>query len=173
MCKIGVLHTVRKEPAFPLRKTVGFPKTCGNFSVNPRPTTPKARNVSDEQIHVTPFFYPHSLIPFYYQFTRAILYPAACWKKYSFTKEDFESHGRQEEVYAGRRACGGRANVPGGSVFRREQFWLHGLIKELERPVEMYGQYLELFLASVDDESYSSRSENAFKTALEFDATTL
>ena len=122
---------------------------------------------------MTPFFYPHSLIPFYYQFTRTILYPAACWKKYSFTKEDFESHGRHEEVYAGRRACGGRANVPGGSVFRREQFWLHGLIKELERPVEMYGQYLELFLASVDDESYSSRSENAFKTALEFDATTL
>ncbi len=80
--------------------------------------------------------------------------------------------GKKKFMLAAGLAVGGQTS-PEDQFLRREQFWLHGLIKELERPVEMYGQYLELFLASVDDESYSSRSENAFKTALEFDATTL
>ena len=47
-------HLIRKEPA-PPRKTVGFPKTCGNFSTKPRPTTPKAKVVRPEQIRVTIF----------------------------------------------------------------------------------------------------------------------
>ena len=34
------LHLIRKPP--PLRKTVGFPNPCGNFSTKSRPTTPKS-----------------------------------------------------------------------------------------------------------------------------------
>ena len=41
------LHLIRKPP--PLRKTVGFPKTCGNFSTKSRPTTPKVKVVRPEQ----------------------------------------------------------------------------------------------------------------------------
>ena len=37
------------------RKTVGFPKTCDNFSAKPRPTTPKAKVVRPEQIRVAIF----------------------------------------------------------------------------------------------------------------------
>ena len=37
------------------KKTVAFPKTCGNFSTKPRPTTPKAKVVRPEQIRVTIF----------------------------------------------------------------------------------------------------------------------
>ena len=44
------LHLIRKPP--PLRKTVGFPKTCGNFSTKSRPTTPKVKVVRPEQIRL-------------------------------------------------------------------------------------------------------------------------
>ena len=41
------LHLIRKPP--PLRKTVGFPNPCGNFSTKSRPTTPKVKVVRPEQ----------------------------------------------------------------------------------------------------------------------------
>ena len=47
------LHLIRKPP--PLRKTVGFPNPCGNFSTKSRPTTPKMKVVRPEQIPVAIF----------------------------------------------------------------------------------------------------------------------
>ena len=44
------LHLIRKPP--PLRKTVGFPNPCGNFSTKSRPTTPKVKVVRPEQIRL-------------------------------------------------------------------------------------------------------------------------
>ena len=44
------LHLIRKPP--PLRKTVGFPNLCGNFSTKSRPTTPKVKVVRPEQIRL-------------------------------------------------------------------------------------------------------------------------
>ena len=43
-------HLIRKPP--PLRKTVGFPNPCGNFSTKSRPTTPKVKVVRPEQIRL-------------------------------------------------------------------------------------------------------------------------
>ncbi len=51
--------------------------------------------------------------------------------------------GTKKFMLAAGLAVGGQTS-PEDQFLRREQFWLHGLIKELERPVEMYGQYLEL-----------------------------
>ena len=44
------LHLIRKPP--PLRKNVGFPNLCGNFSTKSRPTTPKVKVVRPEQIRL-------------------------------------------------------------------------------------------------------------------------
>ena len=53
------LHLIRKPP--PLRKTVGFPNPCGNFSTKSRPTTPKMKVVRPEQIPVA--FFPQKSHP--------------------------------------------------------------------------------------------------------------